>query len=435
MTLRPWIFWPHLIAGVTAGAVILIMSVTGVLLTYERQLITWSDREFRSAPPVADARPMDVDALLAAVRAAHPDIEPTAVTLRVGADAPVAIAAGQRTFYADAYSGRVLGEANQGTRRVMSELRAWHRWLAVEGEGRTAARAITGWANLLFLFVVVSGMYLWLPTIWSRRRVRAVALFSGGLRGKARDFNWHNVIGIWSAVPLFVVVLSAVPISVPWANALVYRVVGEEVPARGGGPAGEGRRGGGPGAEGRSGGGPAADGQQAGGARHDRGEGPAGDQGRPHAGEETRRGPEAPAGAFEPFVAQARSLMPDWQSINLRVPASPRAPVVVAIDRGDGGQPQLRETVSFAQGTGAIVEREQFGDQTLGRRLRSIMRFAHTGEVLGLPGQTVAGLVTAGSIVLVWTGIALSLRRLRAWLSRRSRRDAADPAVARSSAA
>ena len=47
------------------------------------------------------------------------------------------------------------------------------------------------------------------------------------------------------------------------------------------------------------------------------------------------------------------------------------------------------------------------------------MRFAHTGEVLGLAGQTVAGLVSAGGVVLVWTGIALALRRFLAWIKRR----------------
>ena len=50
MTIRSLLFWPHLVAGVLAGLVILLMSVTGVLLTYERQMIAWSDREFRSVP-------------------------------------------------------------------------------------------------------------------------------------------------------------------------------------------------------------------------------------------------------------------------------------------------------------------------------------------------------------------------------------------------
>ena len=55
-------------------------------------------------------------------------------------------------------------------------------------------------------------------------------VFFGRTTAKARDFNWHNVIGVWSAIPLFIVVLSAFPISFPWANALVYQMVGEEPP-------------------------------------------------------------------------------------------------------------------------------------------------------------------------------------------------------------
>ena len=56
---------------------------------------------------------------------------------------------------------------------------------------------------------------------------------------------------------------------------------------------------------------------------------------------------------------------------------------------------------------------EPFSSLTAGRRARSWLRFAHTGEVAGVVGQTVAGLVTAGGAVLVWTGLALAWRRFR----------------------
>ena len=46
MKLRSFIFWPHLITAVSAGLVILLMSVTGVLLTYERQMLAWADSRF-----------------------------------------------------------------------------------------------------------------------------------------------------------------------------------------------------------------------------------------------------------------------------------------------------------------------------------------------------------------------------------------------------
>ena len=108
----------------------------------------------------------------------------------------------------------------------------------------------------------------------------------------------------------------------------------------------------------------------------------------------------------------AEKQVPGWRTINVRIPASDRAPVVFAIDKGDGGQPQHRSTLTLNRATGEVVSFEAFSDQSLGRRLRSISRFAHTGEVLGLPGQTIAGLATAGAVVLVWTGIALTLAPL-----------------------
>jgi uncharacterized iron-regulated membrane protein len=74
-----------------------------------------------------------------------------------------------------------------------------------------------------------------------------------------------------------------------------------------------------------------------------------------------------------------------------------------------------------ARVSGAVERCETFADQSRGRRLRSWLRFAHTGEYYGLAGQTIAGLVSAGGAVLVWTGIALALRRLLSWIGRRRR--------------
>ena len=402
MTIRSLVFWPHLVAGVLAGLVILLMSVTGVFLTYERQMIAWSDREFRSVPAHAGQARLPIETLVARFSEAHPGVTPTAVTIGSAPDAPAAFAVPQLTLYADAYTGAALGEGSQTMRRIMSDLRAWHRWIAVEGPGRPVARAITGWANVIFLFIVASGFYLWFPRKWTWSQVRAVTFFKGNLQGKARDFNWHNVIGVWSAVPLFIVVLSATPISFPWANALVYQVVGEPAPPTGGGA-------------------------------QPRGAQPAGRTAQPGGGERREDRPHvAPTpDGLNALWTRAEQHVSGWRTINMRFPNGPEAPVVFAIDRGDGGQPHLRSTLTLDRLTGAVVSDEAFSDLTLGRRIRNTMRFAHTGEILGIPGQTIAGAVSAGGAVLVWTGLALAWRRLRAWLKRRGERPVADPAIPR----
>jgi uncharacterized iron-regulated membrane protein len=383
---RSVLFWLHLTAGVLAGVVVLVMSATGVALTYEKQVLEWADSGFKSAPRAAGIRRLTPSELVQAAGRYRPEMEATGVTLRAAADAPASVGAGREQVYLDAYTGQVLGEPNQGGMRAfMASMRSWHRWLSAEGPSRPAARAITGWSNLLFLFLVVSGMYLWLPRVWTRASVAAVAMFKRSYgTSKARDFNWHNVIGIWFAVPLFIVVLSAVPISFPWASDLVYRAVGEEPPARGGGEGGRGRE--------------------------------AGRDGADTAGYE----------GWDLAAAQVAASVADWRTLTIR--REGRTQVAVAIDRGTGGQPQLRSTATFDR-DGRLVATETFGDQSLGRRVRSVMRFAHTGEVLGLPGQTVAGIVSAGAVVMVWTGLALSWRRFRAWTARTARAQAAVPAM------
>ena len=110
----------------------------------------------------------------------------------------------------------------------------------------------------------------------------------------------------------------------------------------------------------------------------------------------------------------------------------PRGPVALTIDEGNGGQPHKRGTLTVDATTGAIVRWEGQAELSAGRRARTWLRFAHTGEVYGLFGQTVAGLASLAGAILVYTGVAMSLRRLRAW--RRRSRAEAPPTYARPAA-
>ena len=403
----------HLVTAVSAALVILLMSVTGVLLTYQRQITTWADtRGLEAGPPAPGAARLAPDALLARVAQAHPG-KPTTLKWFADADAPAQVAFGrEKTLFVSAYTGQVLSEGSTMVRGFFRKVVALHRWVGAEGENRELGKRISGAANLMFLFLVVSGFYLWFPRNWTRTAFRNVAWFRRGLTPKARDFNWHHVIGIWSVVPLFVIVISGVVISYPWASNLVYRAVGETPPP----PQGEGRGAGAPAAAGGS-----ATASRPEGARGDRGGASAASRsggergGSREGGERGEAATPVSLNGIGVLAARAERQVEGWRSITLTLPKEADAPIAFAIDRGDGGQPQKRAQLALDPATGEVSKWEPFPTQTAGRRLRSILRFAHTGEVLGMPGQTLAGLVSLGAAFLVWTGLALTWRRYRQW--------------------
>lgn len=379
--LRSTIFWLHLVCGVVAGLVILMMSVTGVLLTYERQMLAWAERS--SYQPVAKgAARLPIEDLIAAAKLQRPDFMPTTITVRNEPYAPITLSAGRSdTVVIDPHSGNVAEPAAPGLRNFFSAVTGWHRWFNATGESRATARAITGASNIAFLFLVLSGIYLWLPRVYKWAAFKMRLLFNPqATSGKARDFNWHHVFGIWSAIPLAVVVATATVFSYPWASDLVYRSVGEEPPRRGGE---------------RGAGGP-----------------PSRAETKPAASHTERLD-------YDQLLARA-AAHGEWRTLTLNIPPNAAATSVrIGIDRGNGGQPQYRHTLTLNAGTGLEEAWAPFSSQSTGQQARSWIRFLHTGEALGFVGQTIAGLVSLTSAIMVWTGLALAWRRLVQPLLRR----------------
>lgn len=365
--IRKTLFWLHLSTGVAAGVFIFIMAATGVLLSFERQMVEIADRDIRfiSVPENAQAQPLND--LLASVRRADFG-EPTAIVLTNQPQAALQFSIGRdKNVYVDPYSGAVLGNSSQGLRQFFFAVERLHRTLGSPMGSKGLGHALAAASNLLFGLLIVLGVFLWIPRRWNRKTLRASGLFRSGLRGRAREWNWHNVIGIWCAAPLFIIALTGVVMSYDWANTLLFKLSGSPVPVRGARP-GERRR----------------------------------PQDRP------LRNASEPN--YESLVAALKTLNPEWRTITLNVAAA--GPVSSTVDTGTGGQPQKRVQYLLNRDTADVLKTTAFADGSLGQRLRAFVRFGHTGEWGGLAGQSVAAIASLGGCFLVYTGFALAIRRL-----------------------
>jgi uncharacterized iron-regulated membrane protein len=354
---RPALFWLHLGVGLVSLTFVFVMSLTGLVLAFEKQVIAWADARTAALAPSTAAR-ADVDRLLAVARTTTPAATPTALTISADPCAPAVVALGKEgAILIDTRRAEVIdAPADSLSARMRAFLQATtrlHRWLALDGDWRSFGKGVMGAANLAFLFLVLSGLYLWTGY--------RVAWFRGGLSGKARDFNWHCTIGFWMVLPLTTMIVSAVVISYSWASDLVYRFAGEAPPKK---------------------------------------ETPA-----------KTAAPVPPTSPLEPLWAAAEKRLEGWRTISVKLPLDATG-VTFTIDSGTGGQPQSRAQLTLDWST-AEKKWEPFEKLSPGRQLRSILRFAHTGEVAGYAGQALAGLASLGAAVLCLTALSLSWRRWR----------------------
>lgn len=403
-TFRNILFWVHLIFGIATGLVIAIMSFTGVVIAFEKQLIAWAERDVRTVQlPSPDAPRLPVEELVERVRASRTDGQPTGVTVYPEPTSAVLVSIGRGSVtYVNPYTGEVLGNGATGVRGFLQWNVELHRWLAAGGDNRAVGKAITGASNAVFLFLAISGLYLWWPRKWTLRAMRPSLWFRRGLKGKARDWNWHNVIGFWSLPVLIVLTASGMVISYKWASNLVFTMTGNTPPATQGPP-----------------------------------------------GSSTMKVPapevETPRKPLAVLIAEAQKTSPTWSSATLRLGGGARpggAPaqggrgseakgpgaeakgarggkgaadgvdaVTITLREADAWPLFSSKQVSLNPFSGEVAKQETYADYNSGRKLRTWLRFLHTGEALGLWGQLVAAIASLGGVFLVYTGFALSWRR------------------------
>jgi uncharacterized iron-regulated membrane protein len=376
-----------LAAGFIAGAILLFMACTGVLMAFAPQLTEWAERSAAKVEPSPGTVRMAPGRILEAAATAFPDMRFESVTLKAdpAAAALIGFPKGEGGLFLDPYSGALLGKTS-ALRGFFRGVEHWHRWMGDSKRGEFLTHA----AAPVLCFMVLSGWFLWIPRRWNRAVLKASLVPDSTLRGKARDRNLHFTFGFWSGSILLVVSLTGSVMAYRWAEGLLYTLTGSEAPRPPGGKGGE------PGGKGGFGKGGPGKGESGG--REGRGQ---------------SRGPAAfePAAADSLFLA-ASEKAPEWKSIVLRAPQRNGAPATAMIEEKGFLEFPRRSRLSADAGSGGIRKWEPYADQNAGRKLRSWMMPIHTGRGFGAVGQCLAAFAAFSLALLVWTGLSLGWRRM-----------------------
>ena len=373
---RKCIFWSHLVVGVSVGIVIFIMSATGVLLTYEKQLIDWEESLY-SVPFQNDVETLTTDDVLAILRDKHPEEDHFYIQWFNQQGRAIPAWGGGQIYLFSPYSGEVIRTGESWLVASLHFVTDLHRRLAFEGEQRVIGKSITAYSNVFFLFLIISGAYLWLPRRIRWSSIKSHLLFKKQHKNRhAKHFNWHHVFGFWALVPLLMIVSTAAVFHFNWANSIVYGLYGEEVPP-------------------------------------------------PYKKPdlvELVDGKQRYQALFN--IAKehaANNGAEDWHSMWIEFGREPRG-TRFYIDSALGNNYAAAYALYLNNQSGKVIRIEKSTDWSKGNQARGTVRFIHTGEYFGVIGQTIAGLASLAACFLVYTGFTLSWRRLVSpYLSRKVR--------------
>jgi len=372
--LKKTIFWLHLYIGLTVGLVLLALSVSGTLLTYERQIVEAADH-LPIATVQSKRSSLRVDQITAIANQSEAPLKTVEIKFLQEPGTPITVyMEGRQTLLMNPYTGEILRRGESVAAQIFDSITRFHRWFALTGKAQDTGQMIIALSNLAFFLLIISGIYLWLPPLWRQSVLKTKLIFNFKTKStRARYYNWHQVAGFWLLLPLMIISLTAMVFYYPWANNAVYAVYGESV-----------------------------------------------EQHLHSAPGETQN----PPALLEKMAVTQQSLLEhaikhasaqgvdDWYSLWMEIPEASTNTVEFYFDRSIGGQPTKAYELTLNSNNGSVVDWKSFSDKTPGDQARVYIRYLHTGEIYGLLGQTIAGIASLAACLLVFTGLMLAWRRL-----------------------
>ncbi|MFT3812231.1 MAG: PepSY-associated TM helix domain-containing protein [Acidovorax sp.] len=202
---RPRQLWRqvHWFVGITAGTLLMLIGLTGAILSFREEITDALNPGGRQVAPLA--RPvLTPPELLAAAQRTWPARAMGTLTVfnEPGAAARAIFApqAGQRrgdTVYLDPYTAQPLPSLKG--HEFFETAESLHRWLLLP---RAPGRVVAGVLAFLLLGLALSGLYVRWPREW--RSARAWFAIASHLKGRALLTRWHVVLGT-VVLPLYLV--------------------------------------------------------------------------------------------------------------------------------------------------------------------------------------------------------------------------------------
>ncbi|MDJ1503699.1 PepSY-associated TM helix domain-containing protein [Xanthocytophaga agilis] len=224
MTLKKILGQIHLWLGLASGLVLFIVSTTGALYAFQEEYDSWTKHDLLFVNRPANAVRLSPERLLQIAKTAYPKEKLAQVRLRNNpVNASAMVYTNKRgIIYINPFSGEVLG--NYALHQDFMALVLQIHLNLLLGE---VGEEIIKWNVLIFMIMLLSGLYLWFPS--KRNQLKSAFKMKWSASWKRINYDLHNVWGfymVWILLPIAWTGIFWVFDSVP---ATIYKLDGTKM--------------------------------------------------------------------------------------------------------------------------------------------------------------------------------------------------------------
>lgn len=221
----------HLWLSLPLGIIISIICLSGAALVFERDITQALQRSlYTVVPPSEDAQTLSPSQLATHIQAQVSDSLHLSSLLLSANPHETAFASfretGRKQLSVNPYTGEVLGWTQSYP--FFQTMRKLHRWLldppASKGE-KSVGKIIVGITTLVMVFILISGLIIWIPRTRKALKNRLSVSCTKGWRRFWYDS--HVAIGFYSTLFLLVMALTGLTWSFGWYRTAAYSLFGE----------------------------------------------------------------------------------------------------------------------------------------------------------------------------------------------------------------
>jgi len=345
----------HLWLGLAAGIVLIVVALTGSILTFEEELTPVLFAKEQRVNSMQTR--LSADSLVTIAKTVYPKDKIFRMVFPAEADRSIKATFGTKKkgykyVYINPYTGEILSNGAENKRFFPVVLNI-HRYLLAGDFGK----AITGISCAITFFLACSGLYLWWPknkkVLKQRLKVKTDASF------KRVNWDLHGVGCFYAMSGLVIITLTGLIWSYDWVENLLFTITNSKIE-------------------------------------------------KTEVVENPNLNAKKVSGIYEIIVSKSNEIYTHRGKMTITFPDKKDKSILLAKENDDQAT-SAADQLFFDSKTAHLIRAKSFAQLDLGNKIRKLNKPIHTGSIFGWPTKILAFLTTLITASLPITGLLIYL--------------------------